>query len=232
MRLTTTILIGTIAASMVAAPFVSNAQITKQGSKYLLRTKWTKGKVYKYGLKINVEGSGQKQTMNGDITMTVKGVSGKNGTVEVKSTGMQGGSKGTTQTVTFDDRGKVVSGVNMLGSANELPAGPVGIGDSWTTTLPASQQTAGMKGTSKSKLVGVKAVGSRQCAVIAISISLGGGQQGLKGTGTGTTLVDMADGQSVSTNMAMTMTMTPPKGSDGKTPKPMSFKTIMTMSRK
>ena len=229
MRLTATLLVGgLVAASMVSAPFVSNAQITKQGSKYLLRTKWTKGKVYKYGLTVAFEGGGQKQNMTSDITMTVKSVSGKNGTVEVKSSGM--GQQGpATQTVTFDDRGKVLNGNNMMGATADLPANPVAIGDSWTNTLAASNQTMGMKGTSKAKLVGVKSVGGRQCAVLAMTVSLSGGQQGMSGSGTGESLVDMADGQAVKTSMKMLVTMKP-QGQAGA--KPVTLKTAFTLSRK
>ncbi|MCB0824637.1 MAG: hypothetical protein KDC26_00460 [Armatimonadetes bacterium] len=185
--------------AMLTAPIPSQAQVKKQGSKYLFRIKWQKGKKYNYSMTTTttMPGADKPMVQGGSISMLVKSVSNGTATVETTTNGM--GSSGT-QTMKVDSRGKTVEVQGASGYANEFaqfPANAVAIGDKWTVNSSPMQ---GMNVKATNTLKGFKTINGKQYAHINSQMTISG-QFG--GTGKADTLIDMADGMNLRSTINM-----------------------------
>lgn len=221
MRTMVTVLaIAGLAASWTAVPNRGEAQVTKQGQKYLLRMKWNRGAVFNYSADIRLTQAPQgvdlsaQQPMRMGLRYEVKSVSGRNGTVEVRLS--MPGQQPQTQTVTMNDRGRVVSGEARGGTGNvlEFPERPVGIGESWKTRGDIPGPMGTMTGDATHTLRGFRTVNGRQFAHVESRLTTSAGSQ-MRGNGRTDTLVDMRDGMMLRSTMNMTLTMTPPRSGGG-----------------
>jgi len=226
--ITTALMVGLLSSAVVFAPSVAEAQVSKKGTKYQLRMKWTKNLKLNYD--INVQAVGQGQPMKMGLTYVVKSVKGTSGAVSVTLSGM--GDKPSTSDVTIDDRGRP-SGGNAQGMSNllEFPVNAIGVGESWTTKggLPGPTGSP-MNGSAKHTLKGFRTVAGKQYAHIVSAITTSSGTE-LKGTGSTETLVAMADGHTLRSTMNMKMTFTMPAQNGGK-PTSQTVNMVMKMTKK
>ncbi len=190
------------------APQPAEAQITKQGTGYLMRMKFVKGQVMKYTILTTSPMSKEPQKMT--TSMTVKDV--KNGIATVESvvnmpqSGASRNNKPMTQTMKIDNRGKVVGGATGIPGAAAtatLPAGPVSVGQSWT----GDQNIQGMDMKTSYTLLSVKSVGGRTVAEIAQKITGTMKSMGGKMAGQGRINLDARDGSMLSGTVNINITM-------------------------
>jgi len=215
-----------LAACMVAGISSSYGQVSKQGSAYSFKMKFTKGQKLNY--KVKAETSGPMTSVVGmSMNMLVKDVQKGVATVEVSMGGMtmngksmgQGGAQGMKQLVKMDASGKAVGG-GMTGMSGNLPTKPVKIGESWkSNSVPMAGP--GMSGNMSAiyKFTGFKAVAGKNCAEIAVSMT------GVT-SGSGKIYVDAADGSMVVTNLKTVTKMTDPQ-----TKKPTSMTSNVSVTR-
>lgn len=207
-------------------------QVTKQGNGYLFRIKWTEGQTIRYNIESGMASGpgGKPMSMTMGIAMTVADVKAGIATVKTKVTGMGG----TPQEVTskIDSMGKMSGGGSnnpMTNSSNiTYPKGPVPVGGSWTENMNMAQgPMGGMKTTTTYRFKGLKNVGGRQFAEIALSVTASGAAS-MKGSGT--VLINMVDGMmhTLDLNSALTMAM---PGAEGKPGKPMTINTTTKARR-
>ena len=184
---------------MLSAPIPSDAQVKKEGSKYLFRIKWQKGKKYSYNMTTSttMPGADKPMAQNASYTMLVKSVANGTATIETTTNGM---GQTSSQTMKVDNRGKTVEVQGANGFSNEFaqfPANAVGIGDKWTVNSSPMQ---GMSVKSTNTLKGFKTINGKQYAHINSQMTISG-QFG--GTGSADTLIDMADGMNLRSTIGM-----------------------------
>lgn len=205
----------------------SFGQISKNGDKYVLRYKFTKGATFKYQLNATSAGSmGGKpisQNTTIGISIKVKEVKGDNATLTVGAT-PQGGTAAQTQTVQTNTRGKLVG--DSAATASNLgiflyPDKAVKIGETWTSTSSAATQGMNVKTTATYKLTGFKTVGGKQLAII---VATGTASSIFSMNFTTTYLIGMSDGWLVSSTSKMTASL--PSG-DPKKPGKMTVSATM-----
>ncbi len=206
-----------------------SAQITKQGSGYLLRVKYTAGKSMSYTMKASGSAQGQAFSMTTPMKMKVVSVKGKNGTLDYSVGPMSmmvngkpmnmGGSNVTKVTATIDDRGKMIkssAGQNPGGSIT-FPEKPIAVGGTWSGTTTVNAGASGpMTVSAKYKLVGIQNMNGIPAAKITLTLN---GSGASKVTGTGTVYLAMSDGSLIRNDNKMQISM-------AQLPKPMQ----MTMS--
>jgi len=216
---------------LVAAAALSFGQVSKSGTGYLFRAKYTKGQKMTYTMNVSSTGLGsQGMKMTSPIVMTVKGVAKGIATVEVK-TGpavMNGKSQGKseTQTVQLDSRNKPVGGKSSFeGIASfTFPEKPVAVGATWTGTAQMTTQMGNVDLQAKYKFIGLKKVAGKQIAEVKTSFT--GSLMG-KITGEATTWVLVTDGSLMKSDGKMFLEIQlDPKA------KPMTIPTTMTITRK
>jgi hypothetical protein len=194
------------------APQTSEAQVTKSGSKYLLRMKWTKGLSMNYEINMRQQGgNGQGQKMG--LNYAVQSVKGTSAVVLV--TVNMPGQQPTKQKVTIDDRGKATGGEAAgLNNALEFPKEPIAVGGTWKTSGVFPGMSGQLKGTSTNVFKAIKTEGGKQYAVIESTLKATGG--GMTGNNKSTSLIDMADGHMKRSTMNMKMSISM-KDNSGKT---------------
>ncbi|MBX3115426.1 MAG: hypothetical protein KF836_12745 [Fimbriimonadaceae bacterium] len=226
--ITTALLVGLMGSAVVVAPSIAEAQVSKKGTKYQLRMKWTKNLKMSYD--IDIQAPGQSQSMKMGLTYLVKSVKGTTGSVLVTMSGM--GEKPSSSTVSIDERGRVSGGDSQsMGNFLEYPVNPIGVGESWSTKGSLPGMTGGtMDGTAKHTLKGFKTISGKQYAHIASTITTSSGND-LKGSGSSDSLVSMADGHTLRSTMNMKMTFTMPAQNGGK-PQSQTINMVVKMTKK
>jgi len=226
--ITTALLVGLMGSAVIVAPSIAQAQVSKKGTKYELRMKWTKNLKMSYD--IDIQAAGQGQMMKMGLTYLVKSVSGSTGSVLVTMSGM--GDKPSSSTVSIDNRGRVSGGdAQSMGNFLEYPVNPVAVGESWSTKGSLPGMTGGtMDGTAKHTFKGFKTISGKQYAHIASTITTASGKE-LKGTGSSESLVAMADGHTLRSTMNMKMTFTMPAQNGGK-PQSQTINMTVKMTKK
>lgn len=175
---------------------LATAQVTKSGDAYTFRVKYTKGQKISYETTTTVEMAGM-QPMKAPLTMTVTDV--KNGIYTLKYTvGAVMGGKPQDVTIKMNSQGKIVegsaAGQTMAGVGNaQLPTKAMKVGESWTQSTDAPVMGSKMKVNSTYTFKGIKTVGGKQVAEIAVKMNSSGGT-GVGVTGTGTMTLMVADG--------------------------------------
>ena len=168
---------------------IASAQVSQSGSSYSMKMKWVKGKTYSYGMSYTVKMGESPRTSKASYSMTVKDVKNGIATVSAKAN-VPGVTNGETQTFKIDSSGKVVDGTSNV-SVTTLPGKAVKVGDKWTATRKLTQPMAmDLKSTYVFK--GLKTVNGKKYAEIAETMS--GKSGNITMSGTGTILVDVADG--------------------------------------
>lgn len=184
---------------------VASAQVTKQGSGYLLRMKFKQGEVTKFVMTTTTSGSGAP-AMNLKMPMTTKVLAVKGGVAEVEyNVGPMtnnGKAMGEAQKVTskIDSRGKLSGGSPQLQQMGNitLPEKAIPVGGVWKGTQNSQAGPSGSITINATyTLVGIKTVGGKQVAEIKVAMT--GGNQMLKTTGGGTMFLRVADGSLHST---------------------------------
>lgn len=219
-----------LALGILAVPVLSPAQVAKQGNGYLFRMKFVKGQKQNFKMASTTSGFGdQAMKMGMNFSMTVKSVKKDQATVVVSNSNMtmngqptnMGGSNNTAE-ITMDSTGKQVGGAAGAGGfSGNFPVKPLPIGGKWTSDLPVPGGGAmpGGKITATYTFTGFTSVKGKNAAKVAIKI--GGGA-----TGSGTMLINAADGSLLSSTMAMTITMPNPQ-----TNKPINLKSNVNITR-
>jgi len=197
---TVCVAVALLATSLSFVPTPSDAQVTNQSGKYLFRVAWAKGKTYKWSVATSVTppGAAKPMAFNTSYAATVKDVQKGIATVSF-TTGAMPGQKEAPKptTVKIDNRGKLQggTGAGLEQVQAQMPAGPIAVGGKWSNVQKmGTGPAAGMTVTTNYTFKGVKTVKGKQVAEIATSTVMSGSAQ-MKGTGTGTMTVDMADGQ-------------------------------------
>lgn len=216
-----------LASAVIVTPSVSAAQVSKQGSKYLFRIKWSPGKSYSYKMTTSVTG-GQSMNLAGALKLKVLSVASGVANIESTMSGM-GSQQPMTQKIKMDSRGKVVgqTSAQSMGTNMEFPKDPVAVGGTWNSTIS-------MGGTgnlnSKNTLKGFKTINGKQYAHVVTSVTTSGSTGGMKMTGSGDSLVDMADGMSLRATFKMDMTV-PMTRSDGGAASSQAIKMAVSVNR-
>lgn len=188
---------------VLAAPVLSEAQVSKQGNKYLFRMKFAKGQKANYKMVSESTGMGS-QAISTSMTMNTLVKDVKNGKASMEVTmgsilmnGKPMGQGGQKQTVELDATGGSL-GAGMGSVGGNFPKQAIPIGGTWKATVPVQAGGAGGGNMNSTyKFVGFTNVNGKQLAKIAITVS------GFS-SGSGSMLVDPKDGSMISTNMATT----------------------------
>lgn len=244
MNLKSTILVLSAAVTLAASPFAS-AQVTKQGNGYLFRLKHTPGQTIRYSLvnQMNMAGAnanqgGGNQSMTIPLSTRVVSVKGGIATIETSFGPMGGQGQPQKQTVQMDNRGRMqgtaAGGLQNLAGLS-MPERPVAIGGRWSDTMKVPSPMGGqIETTTNYRFVGIKSVGGRSVAELAVSMN--GKGQGLSISGTGTLNVLVSDGTLWSMSMNQKATITPPANAQrqqgGAAAQPMSFNTTVRITRR
>jgi hypothetical protein len=174
---------------------IASAQVTQSGTAYTLKMKWAKGKSYAYGITYTMTVGKQATPTKASYSMVVKDVKNGVATVEAKAN-VPGLSNGDAQTFKIDSNGKVVGGTTNV-SMTTLPGKAIKVGEKWTSSRDLTQP---MKMTLKSTytLKGLKVVNGKKYAeiteVMAGSAPITGSSGTITMNGTGTILLDVAEG--------------------------------------
>jgi hypothetical protein len=200
-----------LALSVAAQPATS--QVTRSGSGYLFRVKYTKGARLDYQL-ISVwpkpARPSDPKRMEGPLSMTVLDVAGGVATIRVEAgpfslDGRRDLARPNTMQLKMDNRGKIVeggAGMSQL-SGIHLPEKPLKIGESFVATNVVPVQSIKIVVKAHCTFVGFKTINGRRAAELKLSLS----STGLAPTkGTGTQYIDAADGQMLSAQIDQTAT--------------------------
>ncbi len=211
---------GMLVATFAALPMTSDAQVTKSGSKYMLRMKWSKGMKLNYSVTMSAQGTPAGEPMKMGLAYTVKDV--KSGVATIDSRISMPGSEPMTSTSKVDARGRMVgeaAGRGGTGTIVELPEKAVAIGDTWKTSGQVPTPMGSLDGSATNKLMGFKKINGKEYAHVQTTLATKGGF----GDGTGKTdsLIDMKDGMMFRSTMGMTFTM---KAQGNQKAQKMSFK--------
>ena len=206
----------------------ANAQVTKVGDGYLFRVKYAKGKTTHYQMTTKTTlppgaagpSSTKPMTMSmiAPISMTVVSVQGNKATIKSDIGAMtmngQAMSKPQTTEMTIDDRGQIVgkvqgaaAGMGMENMSGTLPEKPLKVGQSFTANKTMAQLNQNIQMKATSTFMGIKTVGGKQLAEMALKIS-GTGTATMSGTGT--SYYNLADGSLNNMTMISSMTMAIP----------------------
>jgi hypothetical protein len=181
-------------AAFVAAPH-ADAQVTKSGSNYTFRMKFTKGQTTRYNVVTNMTmggagsaGGNNAPAMKMEMPMTMLVENVQKDVADLKMTvgpptmngQAMGQSQPQTQTMKMDSRGRVVGGGQSMGGVMAtLPDKPIAVGGTWTAQMPM-QGMGNMNATYK--FLGLKNEGGRQVAEIEVTVS-SKGQMNASGSG-------------------------------------------------
>ncbi|HSI72907.1 MAG TPA: hypothetical protein VK934_06995 [Fimbriimonas sp.] len=183
-----------LVAGLVLAA-VGSAQVTKQGSGYLLRVKYLKGQTLKYSTTNSVLGGmngGQPMKIQMPIVMKIKDVVKGIAKAQVTAgpVNMGGNPLMEAQTLEMDlsttNQTKSAKGAGLTGA--QLPIKPVKVGQTWSMLAPIPD-TTGMSKNMKAtyKFQGLKTIAGKSMAVLAYTLT--GGV-----SGSGTLLLLASDG--------------------------------------
>ncbi|CAN5454763.1 hypothetical protein BH11ARM2_BH11ARM2_28700 [soil metagenome] len=189
----------------------SSAQVTKVGSAYQFRLKLAAGTSYKYSMNIIQKGT---TTPGGGIAVKVPfsqkvvSITGDTATITYSAgpimlNGQPLSPKPSVGTAKMSRQGKVVGGSMAAGQGVAVfPATPVMPGSSWSSDVPLGGMGASGGSTAKAtyRFVGVKNVGGKQVAELAVTV-VGTGQT--KVNGSGTTYVLLTDGAPWKSNLTI-----------------------------
>ena len=148
-------------------------------------------------------------------SMTVSGVTGNVGTLnmQVGPSSIGGKVVGPVQNVVvkLDTRGRIVGNNTNPSNISGIvfPDKPVKIGDTFPVNGNAATGAAGVTISGNYKFIGIKTVGGKQVAELAITLS---GTGAASSQGSGVSLLDVADGQIVTATINQTITVKPQGG--------------------
>ena len=191
--------------SLVALSAISAAQVSPvAGGKYKFATKYTKGQVFKYNMRMQVGGP---QPIKQSFAVVVKVIDVKtNGDKVIQTSTTSPGEKPQVSTMTLDKFGKPTD--NNFGSFTGslgLPLDAIKVGQRWSGDVKMAGGVAGgvpIKGEYVFK--GISTVNGTKVATIAFSMDM----KALFGSsGSGTQVVRVSDGQLYSMSMVMSMSI-------------------------
>ena len=220
-----------IGAALAAAS--TFGQVTPMGGGYDFKMRFTPGQTMRYQISTDVQMAGQPmktvQTLNQKVLAVKNGVA----TIEVSTTMTPTSTGGAPQTIPatkktlrMDAKGKVVGGdAGMSSPTASLPLKPVRVGESWSSQVPVPGMPGGMANVT-STFRGLKSVNGQQVAEVAFRMNMSGRYSM---NGTGTSLILVKDGQTLSNTMNAAMTMPNPQGGAGA--KPMKINIAFMMKR-
>src|SRR5579885_2898182 len=217
------IVIAVCVGALLVPAATALGQIKQSKGTYLLRMKFTAGKVRKYpvsskvsGLPVSaVTGPNGVNSFGGPFIETVKSLSGKTakvtfeiGPFSINGQKMHTGAEAQKTTVQIDELGNVVGQASASFFGVHYPKAPVMIGGTWSS-LMALPATVGGSGESEYtfKFNGVKTVGKQKVGDISLNMQ----PTGMVTSGVGKALVSAADGSLV--KMSMNLSLANPQGS-------------------
>ncbi|RYG44975.1 hypothetical protein EON79_13715 [bacterium] len=201
------------ALALTATAALSSAQVTKQGSGYLFRYKFTKGSTYKCvatvgqavaaaqanQLKVTIPFSQKVTAVTGDTAS----LSFSMGPITMNGNPLS--QKPVATTGKMSRLGKLI-GADKGGSPGLVvfPSGPVAPGATWSAAFPLGAMGAmgggGGNATAKYKFIGMKTIDGKPTAELAVTLASTGET---KISGGGRTFVSVADGLMVKSNMTL-----------------------------
>lgn len=186
------------------------AQVTKSGQGYLFRYNYAKGKTYRFAMESVAKNPGMNLNVGLKFSISVLSVNPKTAKLRyvVESLTQNGKPMGRSQTfeIEMDRLGNVVGNsgtVQQLGNV-AYPKEPVAVGKSWTRSVNSNAMGLNLNLQGTYKLTGFRSIKGREYAVIAVSMKNTGD---FTVDGSGTMLVDRADGILYEYKMAMTVGM-------------------------
>lgn len=192
--------------ALLVLALASPAQVSRQGDHYLLRVKWQKGHSYTYTIstKVTVPGAREPIGQVSSYVMKVKDVRNGVATLEYQFRNVQGMSD-KVETAKVDSHGKTVSGDSPATELAGLPDRPLRIGETWSNTTTTESLMGKMTIRNALTLKKIDTVGGKKVAVLSLAMKLDGAK--VKGTGSGTVYVDVADGMTVRADMEQRLTV-------------------------
>ncbi len=195
----------------------ASAQVTRSGSKYLIRVMYKKGSTVRYLSKSSMV-TGPKKTMTVNVPMTLRVLNVVKGVADIKVTVGPVTANGavmqparTTPVVKVDSLGRPVDGSSTPMMSGNFPVKPVGVGETWSSNV--SLQGMPMKVTMNFIFRGLKTVAGKSYAVVGIAVNSASNTSTL--TGRGEMSVAAADGIVSSMNLAMTIKVPASQTSNG-----------------
>lgn len=192
----------------VVACRVASAQITKEETGYLLRMKFTKGNVVNFLSTTASSGKGlgaQAMTLRVQVSTKVLFVANGVADVEYRVSPTTNNGKAITaarrDTSKIDSRGRLTGGTARLQNMGDisLPEEPIPVGGVWKNTETSQAPSGPISIQRTFRFVGFKKVDGKQLAQIEVSLT--GGNQEMRATGTGTTMLLVADGSLFSSTL-------------------------------
>lgn len=181
----------------------ANGQVTKKGSGYLLRVKYTAGKVARFASTTSISMGKGVKPMNLSLPFTIKvlSVKGDASTLlvtpgEAVMEGKRAGKLMTPVKVVLNNRNEAVGGTQSSNVGAQYPAKPVKVGDVWKSKMPVALGGKPVVTTTTYKFLGLKKVGRTRTATIAMTI-------GGPAEGTGLVSLNPADGQMLSMKLSL-----------------------------
>jgi hypothetical protein len=234
--------IGLLTVALLFCGLSVRAQVTPSGGGYLFRLKHVKGAKTRYLMTQNISSPavpGGASRVALIMTQNVLDVKDGIATIRTEIGGMTINGKPAPKEATaqvpksveikVNDQGKVISGQSVGGLdpssfGGNLPKKPIKVGETFTDTQSVPSQMGKMTIKVSTTLVGIKSVGNRKVAQMKVTLS--GDQSPMQIKGSGTMLIDMADGAPINVNMTQNMSGSAPNG------QPMQMKMNITMERK
>lgn len=212
----------------------ATAQVSKQGSAYLFRVKYSKGQKLSYNLAATITMppglAAGPQKLTAPIIMVVKEVKAGVATIDYQAGPFLMNGRKTTEKQSAilkqDTRGRIVSGdatyTNV--SSMALPEKPIKVGESWkaqTTTSAGGGQPVKMNATYTFR--GIKTVKGKSVAVVGVVMK---SAEGIAMAGSGDLTLLVSDGSVVTSSTSLKIEMG--KAADGK---PTSLTAVSQMTR-
>lgn len=201
---------------LLALGLSASAQVSKTGSKYLLRMHYKKGQTLRYVAESSIV-MGPKQTTSVTVPMVMKVKSVVKGIADIDVTVGPVSSKGTqmqparSANAKIDSMGRPVDGASSPMMSGSFPQKPVAVGEQWSATVPLS----GMQMNVSMRFIfrGLKQVQGKTVGVIDTAIDSVSGGANLSGKGQMQVLA--SDGTLSSLRINMRMAVPAGKGSKG-----------------
>lgn len=194
--------------TLIGAVVASYGQVTKSGTGYLFRPKFTTGSAQKYLMKMSDPSGQTGLQMQMPFRQTVKSVVRGIATIEASMGPVSMGGKPMANstskaTIKVDSTGKVVgSSAGASPAIQQFPTKPIKVNERWQASFPLSQMGAGSTGSVKTtyRFVRITTYKGKPAAELSMSFNASGQ---VPMSGSGKAFISMADGSALNTVMSM-----------------------------
>jgi hypothetical protein len=201
MRISFAVGVGSALVFLAGAMDLADGQVTPSGGGYLFRMKHTPGKQHRYSMRLETAGPKvpngkivQEMPFRWEVVSVSKGLASMRMVFEASAG--QKGAEAPALEMKMDSRGKATNtstGKPFQRLGVLFPAKPLKVGGSFTAKANQPSTSIGMAAVSDVyTFKGIRKVGNRKVAVVAVRSKVSSAS--VKGGGTGTMLIDVADG--------------------------------------